>query len=206
MAGSSDETDSATFEATRSGSTNLSYRTSSGPLTESRIWLAGGARAGTWVDPQGASHAIAYHNMTTEPFWFFPVMIVQDALSGENNVVASYVGAGTFNGAAVHHLRLVAVPPGAASAPGLIEALSQTELYLDPGTLLPVGLTYRDHPDGTLTVDIPVEVLFSAYLAMNGVEVPTQIEQLRSNSVTLDLQVQSVAINAGVVLPASSTE
>jgi hypothetical protein len=199
IAGSSNETVSATFEAVVPGSTRLVYQMSNGPLTETRLWSANAIRTGNWIDPKGASHTISYHNMMTEPFWFFPAMIVEHTLGGGTQFV-SYIGPDTFNEVAVQHLRTVAIASSASNNTQQIQILSQTELYLDAGTLLPVGVTFKDHPDSTLTVDIPVKVVFSAYQSMSGTLVPTHVQQFRNNALTLDLHIQNATVNTGVTL------
>lgn len=196
IAGSMDETGTATYEALSSGSTQSVVQTSTGPLTEIRAWSANGVRTGTWVDQQGKSHTMAYHNMMVEPSWFFPTLTLARALDASSGFTISYVGLETFHGTSVQHLRIATTN---LSTP-LITALSQTELYLNALTLQPAGLAYNDHPDNTALVNIPIEVVFSGYQLLGGILLPTDIEQYRNNALAQAVTVQSAVINTGLTI------
>lgn len=196
ISGAIDETDTGTYEALASGSTKWTLQTSTGPLVETRAWSANTVRAGTWVDQQGKSHALSYHNMMTEASWFFPTLSLARALAPGSGLTVAYIGTATFHGSSVQHLR---VTTANLSTPGLT-SLSQTEFYLDALTLQPVGFSYNDHPDNTALVNIPVDVVLSDYKLLGGTTLPTEIKQYRNNALALDITVQNVAINTGLTI------
>ena len=199
IAGSSSETAPATFKAVSSGSTQIAYVLPEGPLMETRSWSTAGGRTGSWTDPTGAVHVLPAHNMMADPSWFFPALAMSRVLTTKMSSV-SYIGTETFNGIAAQHLRFSA--SAGEALPPRLELLSQMELYLDATTLLPIGLSYSDHPDNTMLVNIPIKVLFSGYAPLGGITVPTRIEQFRNESLVLDLQVQDAKVNTGFTIPA----
>ncbi len=79
-----------------------------------------------------------------------------------------------------------------------LQKLSQMEIYLDPTTLLPLSLAFNVHPDGDANTNIPIEIRYSNYQAVNGVQVPFHIQRFINGTLFLDLTVQSVTINSGI--------
>src|SRR5207245_9422368 len=102
--------------------------------------------AGSWSGPDRISHAIPYHNLMTDPSWFFPAFLIGRVLSS-SNYVAAYVGHETRDSVAVEHLTISQTFATSPQAGALLRHLSQIEIYLDSGTLLPVTLAFNVHPD-----------------------------------------------------------
>jgi hypothetical protein len=171
--------------------------------SESRIDLAlnsGGKRteirngaAGKWVNPDGKSGKYALHNCQTDPAWFFPALSSLTKV-GDSRFVFSYVGEETWNGLSAVHLRVYQAQNGFKEA----ERLSTMDLYLDPTSLLPLGVAYKTHPDNNLLVDIPSEVRFADYRLVNGIEVPFHIQRLQNGSLMLDITVTGASFNTGL--------
>src|SRR5207249_11619003 len=86
----------------------------------------------------------------------------------------------------------------------LLQNASRVELYIDAVTNLPTALVYNTHPDKNLAQDIPVEVRFSDYRLVDGVQVPFQIKKYLNRTLVLDVQISSAAVNSG--LSASSLD
>lgn len=63
---------------------------------------------------------------------------------------------------------------------------------------LPAAITYNIHPDNNALLDIPVEIDFSDYRLVSGVQIPFHIQKCLNNSLLLDFQVQNAAINSGL--------
>src|SRR5260221_4778045 len=103
--------------------------------------------AGNWSDKAGTLHEMAMHNCWTDAGWFFPAF--SSAFSQSQNVQITYVGLEILDGASVQHVRINRIVPGDASgAPSsFVSHLSQTELYLDPQSYLPVAVAFAIHPD-----------------------------------------------------------
>lgn len=114
----------------------------------------------------------------------------------------SYLGPTTWEGQSAYHIRFWRAAPeqGAAEA-AQIARLSQADVYLDANTLLPLALTYMSHPPGNDLVIIPVEIKFSAYQRVDGIEAPFRVQRWLNGTLNLDLAISIVQFNAN--LPAS---
>jgi hypothetical protein len=195
IAGSDDETGQATLSATAGGS-RIDLNLSSGPRTE--IYNgSGGSPAGTWSGPDGVAHAISFHNLLTDPAWFFPAFPITHGASPA--YVATYVGHETRDGQAVEHLTISQV--SAAQSPAGVPTmsnLSQMDFFLDSTTFLPLAVTFNTHPDNNAVLDIPIEIRFSDYRVVNGVQIPFHVQKFLNNGLILDLQFSSAALNSGL--------
>jgi hypothetical protein len=212
IAGSDDEIGTATLTAMSAGESKLSMNLTSGTFIETRTPVGGPppgappetiAPAGMWLGPDGVTHSIATQNIVTDPTWFLPAFTI-GRLTSSTNYVPFYVGPETHNGQQVAHvsvsqqfwLNVSGQAPIQASA--LFQHLSQMDLYLDPTTLLPVELDFEVHPDNNALADIPVQITFSNYGAVNGVQVPFHVRRYLNGSLALDLEFTSVAFNSGL--------
>jgi hypothetical protein len=196
IAGSDDESGSATLKAI-SGASRLDFNFPSGQRSEVRN-ASGDAPVGTWSGSDGVNHDIAFHNVLTEPAWFFPSFAVARGLSNPSSLV-TYVGSETKDSLAVQHLSIsqnFSSIAGADSA--TFQHLSQVDLYLDSSTYLPVALAFNIHPDDNALFDIPVEIRFSDYRSVNGIQVPFHVQKFLNNGLILDLQFQSAILNSGL--------
>jgi hypothetical protein len=160
--------------------------------------LSATAPAGAWSGPDRISHAIAYHNLLTEPAWFFPALAIARRLS-TSGYVATYVGHETHNSQAVEHV-YVSQTSSSRSASGarLLEHLSQVDFFFDSTTLLPSAIAFDIHPDNNASLDITIEVQFSDYRAFKGAQIPFHVQKYLNNGLILDLQFQSASLNSGL--------
>jgi hypothetical protein len=194
IAGSDDETGTATLKAI-AGASRIDLNLSSGPRSE--IYnSSGGSPAGTWSGPDGVSHPISFHNLLTDSAWFFPAFPIAHGVSGS---LVTYVGHETRDGQAVEHLTIsqslaVQEPAGAAT----LAHLSQMDFFLDSTTFLPAAVTFNIHPDNNALLDIPIEVRFSDYRAVNGVQIPFHVQKFLNNGLILDLTFQNATLNTGL--------
>ena len=196
IAGSDDESGTATVKALAGTGTRTDLSLSSGPRSELRD-TSGTEPVGSWSGPDAVSHAISNHNLFTDPGWF-PAFAISSLLSAPN-VVITYVGSETKNGAGVIHLTATQQFTNASvSTAALLQHISQMELYLDGSSLLPVALDSSTHPDNNALLDIPVEIRFSDYRSVNGAQVPFHVQKFLNNSLLLDLQFQSASLNSGL--------
>jgi hypothetical protein len=219
IAGSDDDTGPAVFKALASGAGRTDLSLSSGQHSEVSNPSAA-APAGTWSGPDRISHPIAFHNLLSEPAWFFPAFAIARRLSGSGSpvqagYVATYIGHETHNGQAVEHLSVsqtspVPNPPGGFS----FEHLTQVDFFLDSTTYLPAAISFNIHPDNNALLDIPVEIRFSDYrpvasssgsgLATNNSPlatssmVPFHVQKFLNNGLLLDFQAQTVTFNSGL--------
>jgi hypothetical protein len=197
VAGSDDESGTAVLKGLASGAARTDLSLSSGQRSEVQNLIAA-APVGTWSGPDRISHSIAYHNLMTEPAWFFPAFAISRRVSTKG-YVATYVGHETHNGQVVEHLSVSQTSPYPTSSKGLsFEHLSQVDFFLDSATLLPSAIAFNIHPDNNALLDLPVEVSFSDYRAVNGVQVPHHVQKFLNNSLLLDFQADSVTLNSGL--------
>jgi len=195
IAGSDDETGSAVFKAVANGSSMLTLNFASGTLNEVRTNSDKGP-VGSWSGPDGASHPSAYHNLFTD-VGVFPTLLVAGFV--KSSAVVSLVGPETQDGANVLHLSAYQqIPALSGNDSSLSQRLSQTEIFLDATTLLPHAIAFNIHPDDNSLLNIPVIVVFSDYRSVNGAQVPFHVQKSLNNTLALDLQLSSAAINTGV--------
>jgi hypothetical protein len=86
IAGSDDETGTVVLK-TISGADRLDLSLSAGTRSEIRSSTASGP-VGSWIGPDGVSHAMAQHNLLSEAGWF-PAFTIGNLISS-TNVVATY--------------------------------------------------------------------------------------------------------------------
>jgi hypothetical protein len=196
IAGSSDESGTVTYRALPSGASRFDFNYASGTRTEVRPAASSGL-AGARSTPDGVSHAIANHNLLADP-GVFPAFAVGSLNSGANFVV-TLVGQETKEGISVYHLSgYQQFPQMSEAAAAFVQHLTLTDIFLDSTTLLPVAIDFNTHPENDALVDFSVEILFSDYRLVNGVEVPFHVQKFLNNGLVLDLQFQSVALNSGL--------
>jgi len=197
IAGSDDGTGTAVLQAIATGAGRIELSLSSGQRSEV-CNLTATTPAGAWSGPDRVSHAVAYHNLLTEPAWFFPSFPIARRLSS-SGYVATYVGHETHNAQVVEHVSVSKTPPAQAGAGApFVQHLTQVEFFLDSTSLLPVAISFNTHPDSNVLLDIPVEIDFSDYRAINGSQVPFHIQKYFNNSLSLDFQASSVTLNTGL--------
>ena len=117
------------------------------------------------------------------------------------NLVVTYIGNETRLGVNVQHLHFVIQSPAPST---LFQQLSAEDVYLNASSNLPVAITFNAHPDNDTSANLPVEIDFSNYQVVNGVQVPFRIQRLLNGSVLFDLTVQSATLNSGLTAAAFS--
>ena len=194
-AGSDTETGSITLKALGNPNSRFDLVLTSGTSSEIRN-ASGGTPQGLWITSDGVSHAMATHNTFTDAAWFAPELTVLSQLSNPNLLV-SYVGQETRAGAAVQHLHF-AIQSASTDPTGFFQGLSAEDVYLDASTFLPVALVFNTHPDSDASTNIPVEIDFSSYQSVRGVQVPFRIQKLLNGTLFLDVTIESVQVNSGL--------
>jgi hypothetical protein len=196
IAGSDDESGTVVLKATASGSSKIALSFSSGNRNEVRS-TSNNSLTGSWSGPDGVPHPISYHNLMTDS-GLFPDFTLANLIASQKTV-ATYVGQETRNGSTVIHISAYQQLPGITGDAALLpQHLSQIEIFLDPTTLLPASIAFNTHPDNNALLEIPIEVDFSDYRVANGIQVPFHVQKYLNNSLFLDLQFQSVAVNTGL--------
>jgi hypothetical protein len=165
---------------------------------ELRSVSAAGVATGSWTGPDGVSHPMASQNLMTDSSWFFPALTIAKLLASTNSVVA-LVGQEARGGTAVEHVTAVQQTPGlVADVAAETQRLTEMDFYLDASTLLPVALDFNIHPDDNMLLDIPVEIRFSDYRSVGGVQIPFHVQKYLNNVLLFDTQLQSATLNSGL--------
>ncbi len=196
IAGSDDESGTVVIKALAGTGSIIDLTFPSGPRSEIRNTSSAPA-VGSWSGPDSVSHATADSNLVTDPGWFPAFALAGFATS--QNAIITYVGQETKNGSAVIHITASIQFPGRGAAGGaFMQHFSQTEIYLDPSTLLPVAIAYSIHPDKNSSLDIPTEIDYSDYQLRNGSQIPLHIQKLVNNVLNLDLKLTNAVVNSGL--------
>lgn len=187
--GSDNETIDGTFVAKGTLESRVSLPLASGVRLDVRqnyrgVWSAG-ERSGS----------MAYHNCLTVASWFVPSFLLSDSLATSTRQVA-FIGAEQQEGATVYHLTIGGVP---GNSDPLVTTLSQTDVYLNAVTLQPTSIAFNIHPDGNALANIPITVRFDDYQASGGFQIPHHIQRLMGSTLVLDISVNAVSVNAGLV-------
>jgi hypothetical protein len=204
IAGSDTGSGTVILKALGSSNSRMDLSLSNGTFSEIRTSL-NGAPQGQWLARSGSYNNIATHNCLTDAAWFFPALTVLSQTSN-SNLSITYVGQQTRNGISVQHLQFAF--GGRTQIPGLgdpLLALSFTDVYLDSSSLLPIAFVFNTHPDDDALTNILVEVEFSNYQRVNGVEIPFHIQKLLNGNLLLDLTVQTASLNSGLTDSAFSS-
>lgn len=195
--GSLNDTGSATLSAASTGSSQLQLSlSSSGTRTETQSGQ-GTDLACTWSGEDGIVHAIDPGNCWRPVIWFLPPLSLQPSL------LPSYLGAldlgsGTvgFTTTSYRHLQGELVLPNLlGSLTSDIMQRSTADLGLDPATLLPAVLAYSIRPDNDAPISIAIEIHYSNYRAINGVQIPFTIQRYINGSLQLEIDVTTAQVN-----------
>lgn len=185
--------DTATVTLIASGRTEsrVDIQLAGGSRIEVRSSLGGGPE-GQWTNADGKHGLYASHNCWTDPVWFFP------ALSSIGNFadsasLFSYVGKETWNGLSAYHLRVYRSSKNFKD----LAQLSTMDFYLDPGSFLPLGISFKTHSDIDVRNDIATQILFADYRSVNGLQIPFRIQRHLGGNV-LDVTVTGVNFNSGI--------
>jgi hypothetical protein len=192
--GSDNETGTGTFTAKGLSESRMDLKLSGGTVSEVRN-IANGGPAGAWSKNGAASKPYAGHNTLTDAAWFFPALASITQV-GNSSVVLKYIGQEIHGGVNTQHIQIFQVP--AAGLPS-VQRLSMTDIYLDAATFFPVAVAFKVHPDKDMNTDIPSEVLFANYQAINGVQIPFHFQRMLNGGVILDVTVTNAALNTGLL-------
>jgi|SRR5215831_192546 len=200
IAGSTDETGTVVLKARASGEARIELNLPSGPQTQVYANSDKGP-IGAWSGSDGVLKPIPLYNVLVDPAWFSPPLLLSRIASANNAQLGA--GAKGSGGAPTDHVlaskHFPSAPPQIAS---LMERHSQMDLLFDPSTSLLSAVSFKAHPDIDATRDIPVDVRFSDYRAVDGTQTPFRIQQFLNGGLVLDIQVETVNLNSG--LPADS--
>lgn len=196
-AGSDVESGNITLKAMGASLSRFDLAVSGGTRTEI-FNLAGDTAQGFWSSADGVQHTAATHNCLAGEVWFFPALSVLSQIS-DPNLAITYVGQETKSGSIVQHIRLSYQSPSLSAADNqLYGELTVTDIYVDPGSFLPVAIAFNTHPDNDALTNIPVEIDFSNYQAVQGVQVPFRIQKFMNGTLFMDVTITTAQLNSGL--------
>ena len=193
VAGSDEETGTATLTASGNQQSLLQLNLSGGTREEIR-----NGPAGAWIGPDGTAHSMVTDNCLNDADWFYPVLTLE-ALQTDPTLGVQYIGPTVWNGVATVQLQFFHVIPGqTAPVTTEIQNRSVVNLYLDPASMLPLALDFNTHADDNVNLNIPVEIRFGDYRAASGVLIPFRIQKLLQGTLLLDFVAAQAAVNSAL--------
>jgi hypothetical protein len=172
VAGSDEESGTATLTARGNQQSLVQLNLSGGPRQEIR-----NGPAGAWSGPDGTPHSMATHNCRTDASWFFPALTLE-AVAADPQTSVSYLGPDASKGRPLLHIQVTRAPGGqSASVAALILRLASMDIYLDPQSFLPVVLDFNTHPDVDAGTNLPVEIQFGNFQSISGGLVPRHVQK-----------------------------
>ena len=192
--GSSQDSGQVTLTANITGSVSSDYVLEKGG-EHKEVVESGPLSACTLFVPNKASQTGNGLSCWRPVAWFYPALSLQPAslLSGVGvvDLGQDQVGSGTYR-----HLKsqLVLAELDATLVTRLMTD-STTDIGLDSSSFLPAVLRYSVHPDDGSAPLIPIEVHFSNYQQIKGVQVPFLIEKYVNGALQASITVTSTQIN-----------
>ena len=189
--GSDQQTGTVTLLAAATGQTRMDLQLNRGTWTETQSAATAFEGQCSWVSFDGASHTSADHNCWRGTVWFLPQLTLQAGVGWSDTIVSSVANA---DGSSDSHFSRRPNGTMSNATAAVLARFSGFDLRID-ATGHPAVLRFNAHPDNDSSIDIPTEIHFSDYRAVNGVVVPFHIQKLINNGVVLDLQISAVQVN-----------
>lgn len=126
----------------------------------------------------------------------FPLPLLSAFLTNADESLR-YVGQETVNGTSVQHIQ---VWNSFASQPRMrkLSALSGRDIWLDSTSSLPVKIAWLRQPGEGAVHVTRMEIVFSNYTNVNGIQYPFQISKLYNGTPWQTITIQNVSFNTGL--------
>jgi hypothetical protein len=150
-----------------------------------------------WSGSDAVSHEIDFGNCLQSAVWFLPALSLQPGVAS-SAMSAADLGTGPVGSSSRSYRHLQSQLMLSNLPIKMLKSLAQrstADLGMDPASLLPAVLTYSVHPDNGADVQIAIEVRYSDYRTVSGVQIPFHIQRLVNGTLQLDILVNSVQIN-----------
>lgn len=145
-----------------------------------------------WSDTSGILHDVDSRNCWKTMLWFLPAYSLQSKMILANEQGVNDYGSTPLGTASTlyRHLQsqFVFQLPSLNNTKDVMR-LSTTDIGLDPTSHLPAVLTYSLLPDKGAETPIAVEVHFSKYSLVSGVQLPFSIQRFLNGSLQLDISI-----------------
>jgi hypothetical protein len=160
----------------------------SGSRTESQDSIAPGMQC-VWAGSDTIPHTVGSENCRKPLVWFLPALSLQQLATFPNAGITDLAD-GSVGSVSAHHLQIKWSSPGQSS---VLERSRTVELGLDPVSSLPTALEYRlvtNGPNSFQTVD----VRFSDYHLVNGLNIPFSIQRYVNGSLQFDIHITNPSV------------
>ncbi|MBS1823384.1 MAG: hypothetical protein JST61_15650 [Acidobacteria bacterium] len=198
-AGSSKDSGPARLIANVTGENVAEFDLSNGPRIEKQSALAEN-RTCTWSGKDGVAHDASPANCSISTAWFLPHLALQSTgLPSALSVQSS--GTVTEKAVSTPHIQYGAMVVRASASKAYstlatqMQTWSKTDLALDSATMLPRSLKYSLHPDSNSFSNVQVEVRYSNYKNISGVELPMHTERYVNGSLQLSIDIDSATVS-----------
>lgn len=192
IAGSDDETGTATLTANADGSFSVQLNLPKNSRAESQTSFASGQSC-TWSGSDGVAHATPPHNCMSSAAWFLPSVAIHGGQ--QPSQLTTTFGAVSISGMLDVEQQRQPSSSTSSDIPALFTYLCTTHVYLDANTYLPAALFLNMHPDDNSGSNIPMHVVFSNYKPVDGVMIPYRIQRYLNGTLNLDLTVTQASVN-----------
>lgn len=199
-AGSLEDSGPVELTASTDGSSQMQLSLSaSGVRTESQDPSTAGGGKCHWAGNDGKAHEIRSGSCQISTLWFLPALFLQSAQTNSKIAIVD-CGSGTVgSGDTVYRHLQSQLSLNMSGLPNTIAdemtKQSKTDIGLDPNSLLPSVVSYSVHPDSGASASIAVEIHYSDYRMMDGVQIPFHIQRYVNGSLQLDIQLSAAQIN-----------
>lgn len=191
--GSDHESGNATLIANADGSYQINLELGQSSRTDAQTAFAQGQQC-TWTGSNGVAQPVAAHNCMLPVAWFLPQVAIFGALQppGIATLLMGNSSDAQNPGVDIRQQQAIAPANATPDMAALFTHLSTVDVFYDPGTYLPLSVSYTLHPDVNAAADIPVRIEFSNYQTMQGITVPFHIQRYVNGVLALDITISAV--------------
>lgn len=114
------------------------------------------------------------------------------------DAIVSYIGIETLNGMQVHHLRIQRHPLAELNVSAEVSQMTSKDFYIDASSFLVVKIEDQAYRDDTENDSLPHSVVFSKYVATDGILLPLVIDESIHDVPMSHIELDSARFNSGV--------
>jgi len=195
-AGATHDLGTITLKAAKGGSTSVVIERPSEKLKEMRTHPDEGA-SGSWSDNRG-SHLVASQNLMIEPYWFEPELLLK-AYIKTNSWQPQRDISDTQHGPSRRRITMARQMPGNQPQFDALTRQSSTEIALDPDTLWPRELTFKEQYPSVRPTTATLHITYDDFQLVEGHLIPFHIRRYLNGSLVLDIKISTVKINTGLI-------
>lgn len=191
-----EDSGSVTLTAAADGSSQMQLSLASkGQWSESQSAIDIPMTCG-WVGNDGVQYAGNLFNCMRPVVWFLPQLFLASAVNSSSITMVDK-GVGPV-GSAGNYRDLQCSFATSSSSDSVLQILttaSSVDIGVDQSSLLPSILAYEVQPDDGQDVLIPIEIHFSHFIQIDGVQVPSVIQRYVNGALQLEIQISAAQIS-----------